>query len=299
MDEYQNMNPSMRVDMGHGSGPAGHSRYSRAQYMEAAYGQAPVATAHAPMGMHVSGYEWSGYAPGMAHGSTPRNGPPPPRGTAQSLRSKIAERLQQIDREAFETKERRYQQKAEEIQNEVAMILRGSHPTFIDGVSRLAAERDRTVASAEQNHKYLVAMYERTYKHDREQAEQAYKSEKQAIFDKIAADLEERRKRLKEEKDSLDIGVDFAFDSGVRASSKRNLRKRGMDPLGLGDGLASSSGSGGRAQSKRKAHQALSMQGLPEEDIVGDMVAIRRVTGVTGPLSSSANGKKGQKSHRR
>ncbi|KAJ1836310.1 hypothetical protein LPJ63_000447 [Coemansia sp. RSA 2711] len=283
MDEYQNMNPSMRVDMGHGSGPAGHSRYSRAQYMEAAYGQAPVATAHAPMGMHVSGYEWSGYAPGMAHGSTPRN----------------AERLQQIDREAFETKERRYQQKAEEIQNEVAMILRGSHPTFIDGVSRLAAERDRTVASAEQNHKYLVAMYERTYKHDREQAEQAYKSEKQAIFDKIAADLEERRKRLKEEKDSLDIGVDFAFDSGVRASSKRNLRKRGMDPLGLGDGLASSSGSGGRAQSKRKAHQALSMQGLPEEDIVGDMVAIRRVTGVTGPLSSSANGKKGQKSHRR
>ncbi|KAJ2826321.1 hypothetical protein IWW50_002418 [Coemansia erecta] len=285
MDEYQNM--GQRVDMTHGVPAAAHSRYARTQYMD---GYTPAPVAATPMGMHAGGYEWNGYAaPGISHGSAPRSGP------AQSLRSKIAERLQQIDREAFETKERRYQQKAEEMQGELALILRSSHPTFIDGVSRLAAERDRIVVSAEQNHRYLVAMYERTYRHEREQAELAYKAEKQAIFDKIAADIDERRKRLKEEKDCVDISVDFVFDSGVRASSKRNLRKRGLDSLGLSDGPAA----GGRAQGKRKANQTLTMQGLPEEDIVGDLVAIRRATGVTGPLSSGTNGKKGHKGHKR
>ncbi|KAJ1740655.1 hypothetical protein H4R22_002842 [Coemansia sp. RSA 1290] len=292
------MNPSMRVDMGHGGVSAGHSRYPRTQYMDSAYGQAPpVATAHAPMNVHMGGYEWNGYgAPGMAHNSGSRTGGNS-RGTAQSLRSKIAERLQQIDREAFETKEQRYQKKAEEIQNEIVLILRGKHPTFENGVKRLKINHDRMVASAEQHHRYLVSMYERAFKHEREQAEQAYKNEKQAVFDKIAADIEERRKRLKEEKDSLDINADFVLDSGVRTSSKRNLRKRGMDSLSMSDGP--SANSGGRVQSKRKANQTLSMQGLPEDDIISDLMAIRRATGVTGSLNSGANGKKGHKGHKR
>ncbi|KAJ1818382.1 hypothetical protein LPJ56_003851, partial [Coemansia sp. RSA 2599] len=242
--------------------------------------------------MHTGGVRGGGAYPTAAAKTS---------GGTQPLRNKISERLQQIDREAFENEERQYQLKGEEIQAELAMILRGTHPAFIDGVSRLAAERDRTIASAEHNHRYIVDLYERAYKQEREQAEQAYAAEKQAIYDKIAADIEERRKRLKEEKDSLDISMDFVFESGSRTSSKRNLRKRGMDPmLGFGDAAAAGSGSGGgRSQSKRKNNQALTMQGIGEEDIVSDLVAIRRATGVTGPLSTSAYGKKGSKGYKR
>ncbi|KAJ1857757.1 hypothetical protein GGH12_001308 [Coemansia sp. RSA 1822] len=276
MDEYQGMNQPMRVDMGHG-------RYGRTQYMDT--------YAAAPVGAHA-GYEWNAYAaPGMAHGSAPRSGAL--RGPAQSLRSKIAERLQQIDRDAVETRERRYQQKAEEIQSELTQILRGVHPAFADGVTRLVHERDRTILSAEESHAYLLAQHERTYRHEREQAEHAYTAERQAVFDKIAADIDERRKRLKDEKDSLDISADFVLDSGARAASRRNLRKRGME-LGVVDAAVS-----GRTQSKRKANQALAMLGLPEDDIVGDLMAIRRATGVTGPLSSTSNGKKGNKASKR
>ncbi|KAJ2840994.1 hypothetical protein J3B02_006103 [Coemansia erecta] len=228
-------------------------------------------------------------------------------GGTQPLRNKISERLQQIDREAFESEERQYQLKGEEIQAELTMILRGTHPIFIEGVSRLASERDRTIASAEHNHRYIVDLHERAFKQEREMAEQSYNAEKQAIYDKIAADIEERRKRLKEEKDSLDISMDFVFESGSRTSSKRNLRKRGMDPvLGFGEGAAGSgngggsgSGGSGRAQNKRKNNQALTMQGISEEDIISDLVAIRRATGVTGPLSSSTYGKKGSKGNKR
>ncbi|KAJ2095385.1 hypothetical protein GGI16_005227, partial [Coemansia sp. S142-1] len=212
------------------------------------------------------------------------------------LRIKVTERLQQIDRETFENEERVYQQKADEIQNDISMILRGTHPAFVDGVARLASERERTLRSAAENHQYLVAMYERTYKQEREQAEQAYNAEKQTIYDRIAADIEDRRKRLKEEKDSLDITMDFVFESGSRTSSKRNLRKRGtgLDALALiGEPTTS------RHQSKRKAVQTVALQGIGEDNIVADLLAIRRVTGVTGPLSTAINGKKNTKTNKR
>ncbi|KAJ1726053.1 hypothetical protein LPJ61_005451 [Coemansia biformis] len=293
----------MNVDMSHGGVPAAHARYARSQYVDSAYGQAP------PIGMHMaSGYEWSGYPTqqaydGIAHVAPPRStGHAAPRGTAQSLRSKIAERLLLIDREALVSRERRYQQKGDEIQNELTMVLRGTHPAFAEGVARLTAERDRTIASSEHSHQYLVSLYERAYRQEREQAEEAYEAEKQAIHDKIAADIEERRRRLREERDSLDITVDFVLEPGIRASSKRNLRKRGMDPLALGDVAvvaAAVAGPTGRAQNKRKMNQAFAMQGLPEDDIIDDLTVIRRVTGVTGPMVGGANGKKGQKGHKR
>ncbi|KAI8326387.1 hypothetical protein GQ54DRAFT_301262 [Martensiomyces pterosporus] len=249
----------------------------------------------------AGGYEWNGRYPaqqqqqhvaqdisvvpvrGGIHSTT--------KGT-QPLRSKISERLLQIDREAFESEEKLYQQKGEEIQSDLTLILRGTHPMFLEGVARLAAERDRMLASAEQNHRYLVSMHDKAYQRERDLAEKAYKSEKQTIYDKIAADIEERRKRLKEEKDNLDISMDFVFDTNSRTSSKRNLRKRGHDLLGLGEPTS-------RHQNKRKHAQGVTMVGIPEEDIVSDLVALRRATGVTGPLGNGVSGKKGAKGHKR
>ncbi|KAJ2787630.1 hypothetical protein GGI15_000592 [Coemansia interrupta] len=223
-----------------------------------------------------------------------------PAGGTQPLRIKISERLQQIDREAFETEERRYQQKGEEIHSEVGQILRGTHPAFVEGISRLAAERDRTVQGAEQNHRYLVELYTRAYREERAAAESAYAEERQMVYDKIAADIDERRRRLKEEKDGLDISMDFVFEPGSRTSSKRNLRRRGMDSLlGFGDAGGAATAAGGRGQSKRKKDQALSMQGIAESDIVSDLVAIRLATGVTGPLSTATHGKKSSKAGKR
>ncbi|KAJ1928115.1 hypothetical protein FBU59_007158, partial [Linderina macrospora] len=182
-----------------------------------------------------------------------------------------------------------YEQKSEEIQSELAQILRGTHPVFIDGVERLKVERDRMVEAAEQNHQYLVDLYSRTFQHDRDITEKAYRDEKQAIYDKIAADIEDRRRRLKEEKDSLDISMDFVFDPSARTSSKRNLRKRGAESLGLGEPT-------GRHTGKRKHNQVFGVQGIPEDDIISDLTAIRRATGVTGPLGNGAGtGKKGKK----
>ncbi|KAJ1821243.1 hypothetical protein LPJ60_002727 [Coemansia sp. RSA 2675] len=322
MDDYQELNSAPHgMDRSHSAAPLPpqpHQRYKKqSQYVGSAYGppshaQPAQNSGHQPMGnMPPAGYDWNGY-PTQAqpqtqamvqdlsmHGTLSRgvsHAPTHRVSTTQPLRMKVSERLHQIDRETFENEERVYQQKGEEIQNDLAMILRGTHPVFVEGVARLATERDRTLESAEQNHAYLVALYERTYKQEREQAEQAYNAEKQAIYDRIAADIEDRRKRLKEEKDSLDITMDFVFESGSRTSSKRNLRKRGngLDSMALlGEPTTS------RHQSKRKAVQTVPLQGIGEDNIVADLLAIRRATGVTGPLTTAINGKKNTKANKR
>ncbi|KAJ2867891.1 hypothetical protein GGI22_000957 [Coemansia erecta] len=305
MDDYQDM-------------AVQDPRYARHHHPH--YAQATTMVhAQAASSGPVAGYEWSAYPAthqhhqhhpaqdAYMHGShamAPRQPLVPsystPKSTAQPLRNKITERLHQIDREAFETEERRYHQRAEEIQNELLLILGGTHPVFVEGVAQLAANRDRALATAEHNHQYLIEVYEKTYRAEREQAERAYKSEKQAVYERIAADIEDRRKRLKEEKDSVDIGSDFVFDSGSRSLAKRNLRKRGIDPLGLGDSAAAVVGAGStRNQSKRKNAQPFLLQGIPEDDIVSDLMALRRATGVTGPLGGTANGKKSGKGNKR
>ncbi|KAJ1798882.1 hypothetical protein LPJ59_002210 [Coemansia sp. RSA 2399] len=304
MDDYQDMTVQ-------------DPRYARHHHSHYAQANTMVHAQAAPSGP-VAGYEWSAYPANHQHHqhhdqdaymhgthSMASRQPLAPsystaKSTTQPLRNKISERLHQIDREAFETEERRYHQRAEEIQNEMLLILRGTHPVFVDGVAQLAANRDRSLATAEHNHQYLVEVYEKTYRMEREQAERAYKSEKQTVYERIAADIEDRRKRLREEKDSVDISADFVFDSGSRSLAKRNLRKRGIDPLGLGDSAAAVVGSGStRNQNKRKNAQPFLLQGIPEDDIVSDLVALRRATGVTGPLSGAANGKKSGKANKR
>ncbi|KAJ2482547.1 hypothetical protein IWW47_005823, partial [Coemansia sp. RSA 2052] len=155
--------------------PQPHQRYKKQtqQYASAAaygpplHGQPMQGIGHQNMGnIPPAGYEWSGYQPqaqALAGVPEAHMHETSSRGvsTAQPLRVKVSERLHQIDRETFENEERVYQQKGEEIQNDMTMILRGTHPVFVEGVARLAAERDRMLASAEQNHQYLVAMYER------------------------------------------------------------------------------------------------------------------------------------------
>ncbi|KAJ2044958.1 hypothetical protein GGI08_006950, partial [Coemansia sp. S2] len=262
MDDYQELNSVPHgMDRSHSAAPPlppqpfqrhkKQPQYSGSAYVPHSHTQSAQNVGHQPMGnMPPAGYDWNGYPTQVQtqsqvmvhdasmHGASSRgvsHAPTHRVSTTQPLRIKVTERLQQIDRETFENEERVYQQKADEIQNDISMILRGTHPAFVDGVARLASERERTLRSAAENHQYLVAMYERTYKQEREQAEQAYNAEKQTIYDRIAADIEDRRKRLKEEKDSLDITMDFVFESGSRTSSKRNLRKRGtgLDALAL------------------------------------------------------------------
>ncbi|KAJ2424908.1 hypothetical protein GGF41_002619, partial [Coemansia sp. RSA 2531] len=180
MDDYQELNSVPHgMDRSHSAAPPlpqpfqrhkKQPQYSGSAYVPHSHAQSAQNVGHQPMGnMPPAGYDWNGYptqvqtqSQVMVHDASMHGASSRGVSTTQPLRIKVTERLQQIDRETFENEERVCQQKAEEIQNDISMILRGTHPAFVDGVARLASERERTLRSAAENHQYLVAMYERT-----------------------------------------------------------------------------------------------------------------------------------------
>ncbi|CEI88327.1 hypothetical protein RMCBS344292_02718 [Rhizopus microsporus] len=62
------------------------------------------------------------------------------------------------------------------------------------------------------------------------QAEEEYLLETQEIREKLFSVLEEKRRKLKEDKDNCDLAYDAVLDSQSRLH-KRNLRKRGTENM--------------------------------------------------------------------
>ncbi|CEI93093.1 hypothetical protein RMCBS344292_07336 [Rhizopus microsporus] len=62
------------------------------------------------------------------------------------------------------------------------------------------------------------------------QAEEEYLLETQEIREKLFSVLEEKRRKLKEDKDNCDLAYDVVLDSQSRLH-KRNLRKRGTENM--------------------------------------------------------------------
>ncbi|KAJ1675263.1 Sin3 histone deacetylase corepressor complex component SDS3 [Spiromyces aspiralis] len=217
------------------------------------------------------------------------------RRVAHSLRQRVADRLTQIDNEVYQNHERMYQQKYMDIKQAIYLILAGTHPKYVEEVSRLAKKRDDSLVQVESFSRYMLDLYETEMNQILEQANASFEQEKQALYEKMFNNIEERRMRLNEEKDSMELnGSDYFGETGLRPSTKRNLRKRGVDSV-AGD----SSRSG--AAHRRKMTQTFAMVGLSEEEIMKDLSVLRKSTGVTGPLGpgSSTGGKKGSKARKR
>ncbi|PVU98634.1 hypothetical protein BB560_005636 [Smittium megazygosporum] len=111
-------------------------------------------------------------------------------------------------------------------------------------------------------------------------------------MENIAADIEERRKRIREEKDLLEVTSDSLPDTS-RGLNKRSLRHRGHDVA-----TASNNKPNASAARKKQSHVIL-LPPLPEEDIISDLVEIRKATGVDGPLALPNITKKGFKAGKR
>ncbi|KAJ1919898.1 Sin3 histone deacetylase corepressor complex component SDS3 [Mycoemilia scoparia] len=209
-----------------------------------------------------------------------------------SLRYRITERLCQIDKEVYQDYERVYYQKSMEIKQTIYQILSGTYPAFVDELTALTAKRDDELLQTEEFSKYLMDLYEAEMDRMLKQANEEFEQEKQSLYDKMVADIEERRARLNEEKDSMELdGGDYYSETNIRASSKRNLRKRGADSI-AGDPPKATA-------HRRKMAQNFSMAGLAEDEIIKDLNKLRKITGVTGPLITGGTGKKGGKAGKR
>ena len=119
----------------------------------------------------------------------------------------------------------------------MSLILRiayeGSHPIFSDRVQELERDRDECILRANLWRDYQLACAETMYHLEREQVEQEYLAEKNGLKEKMLQQIDERRKRLKEDRDALSIDNDASMDNGSRnanGAAVRKLRRRVQEP---------------------------------------------------------------------
>lgn len=76
---------------------------------------------------------------------------------------------------------------------------------FVDRLKELERERDDTIDRATMWRDYQLSIAKTLFHQEREQIEQDYLQEKNGLKEKMLQQLEERRKRLREDRETLTI----------------------------------------------------------------------------------------------
>ncbi|CAG8565993.1 1716_t:CDS:2 [Ambispora leptoticha] len=154
---------------------------------------------------------------------------PPRKKTAASSKlnqaAEINEKMLRMEAELESCKEKLYQEYMNEIINEMKGIQDGTSPEYEERLQMLIEERDATIFRANTYREYLIEISERIFDEEVAQAEQDYERERQDLIEKLLADVEDRRRRLKEEQANYDLMHDSTFEASTRQNS-RKLRER-------------------------------------------------------------------------
>ncbi|PVU97477.1 hypothetical protein BB559_002018 [Furculomyces boomerangus] len=205
------------------------------------------------------------------------------------------ERLRDIEQQDFVEKKREFYKRRSEIKTEIKQILLGVHPVFNEMVSKLERTRDRELELARSMFDYKMRQFDQELKSQRAQALIDFENERKQLINQLVANIEEKRRKIKDEKDSLEVTSDYLLETS-RGSNKRSLRNRGLDTV---QNSGPKPGNNYTSNARRKQTLNFPINGLAEEEIISDLVQIRKYTGVVGPLALPTTSKKNLKSNKR
>ncbi|KAI9349999.1 Sds3-like-domain-containing protein [Zopfochytrium polystomum] len=136
----------------------------------------------------------------------------------------FSERLEKVGRDFADNRERVYLDKLAKFQDEIREIQEGVHVEFQDRLRELEIERDAAIAKARLFLEYRLSCARETFKLEKAGSDEEYEAEKTALFDRINAAIEDRRKRLKEDRENMDI-PDPTLTSTVRKITRSNAAR--------------------------------------------------------------------------
>lgn len=102
----------------------------------------------------------------------------------------------------------------------------GTHPEYEERLQQLIDKRKQTLEKARLYRDYRLECVEKMFDAETRQVEEDYLAEKQGLKEQMLADMDERRKKLKEDFESFDITSDAAMDGNPRYHPQRKLRAR-------------------------------------------------------------------------
>ncbi|KAJ3394556.1 hypothetical protein HDU84_007730 [Entophlyctis sp. JEL0112] len=181
------------------------------------------------------------------------------------------DRVELIGREFAESKERIYFEKLAAFKQELRDVQDGTHQEFEERIALLEFERKAAIRKAELFRNYQLECANVIYQVEKEAYDQEYLAEKQGLREKILQQLEDRRKKLKEDRDNFDVTNDFSSDSNKAIYTRKTTRAQAAK-------LPDDKKDGGRLKPKGKAGGGPSLQiQLKEADVQEDLSAIKRI----------------------
>ncbi|CAO3596652.1 unnamed protein product [Absidia cylindrospora] len=143
-------------------------------------------------------------------------------------RKELNQRIDALNHDFLINKERIFTEKLLVVQNEVSQAHNNTHTQYKEGLILLESIRQKTIEDGRLLRDYQTQVTDNQFTLEIRRAEEEYMAEKNEVREKLFAVLEEKRRKLKEDKDNCDLAYDVVLESQTRMN-KRNLRKRGME----------------------------------------------------------------------
>ncbi|KAJ3321548.1 hypothetical protein HDV06_004084 [Boothiomyces sp. JEL0866] len=181
--------------------------------------------------------------------------------------------LQVLQPETLEQKEKNYEQQLEQyhkeikdIQAGIVVTYPGVHPELKNSIELLEIEYNEALLEAEVLKKYQLECSQKVYELERDLCIQEYRAEHEGLQEEMLEQLEARKRKLKEDRESFDLGNDGSIDTFKPATRKTTRNGSKLEE---------------RKEKRRKPQiQATINLLLKDNEVIDDLNLIRKTGGV-------------------
>ncbi|KAJ1553855.1 hypothetical protein HK096_006113 [Nowakowskiella sp. JEL0078] len=139
----------------------------------------------------------------------------------------------------------------------------GSHPEIEERLIVVKMEKEMAIRSAECFKEYQIQCANSLYETEMISSNEVYEQEKAALKDRMLAEIEERKKKLKEERENFDINNESSLESQKSVTTRKNTRASGRQTEE-------------KKEKKGKKTDKLILSPLKDEEVREDLTQLRK-----------------------
>jgi breast cancer metastasis-suppressor 1-like protein len=143
----------------------------------------------------------------------------------EKRRLECLDNMEKIEKEFSILKEKFYADKISHLKTEIDKISEGKHDKYQQKMKDLDKRKEEKVWAAEQWKQYQLMNINNVFEAEKKMAEDEFQSEKDQLKEKMVVALQDKQKKLEEEKNNLNL-TDGLVDMRS-APAARSLRRRG------------------------------------------------------------------------
>ena len=195
-------------------------------------------------------------------------------------RKEAVQFMNRIEKEFDQLKGRLYVEKLASLNRDIEQLMDGTLPDFNEQLHALERRRKERLKSAESFYDYQLLCLKLRQECEAQQAEQDYVNDRDSLHERMLAALQERKRKLEEEKMSMDISsMELTAEDRTQT---RKLRRRGMEPPLLDT----------KAVKKKIISGPQFVQQLLDSEILEDLYIIRKSLNPSATRRSTTSTKK-------